>query len=326
MDFNDIIGHEKIKENLQSAIKNSSVTHSYLFEGPRSIGKEKLAKVLAKTLLCKASGAKPCNTCTSCIKFDSNNHPDFFIEEPQGDSFKKEQIEEIQRSMRMLPYEGKRKVYILNDVNKMTQEAQNSFLKTLEEPPAYVVIIMTVINSYSLLPTIISRCQMLKFTPMQNRKIEEALINMYGKSSHEARFIASFSNGIIGRAISLSQSDEFKKLRDDVISIIDSTINSDSFKVFSISEFFEDKKEIIEDILDIILIWFRDLLIYKETGDSRFLINMDKIDIVSSHCSKLPKQKIHDIIEVVRSTKDNIYSKVNYQLSIEVMLLKMQEV
>jgi len=326
MDFNDIIGHEQIIENLQNAIKHNSIAHSYLLEGPKSIGKEKLAKVLAKTLLCRANDISPCNVCASCVKFDSSNHPDFHIEEPQGGTFKKEQIEEIQRSMRLFPYEGRKKIYILKDIDKMTAMAQNSFLKTLEEPPDYVVIIMTVTNSYSLLPTIISRCQILKLTPIANNKIENALVNIYGSTAEEARLITSFSNGIIGKAINLSNSEEFKKLREDIISIISSTIDSDSFKIFSLSEFFTDKKDNIDDVLDMMLIWFRDILIYEETGNVNLLINMDKIDMIKTHCNKLSSHRVHDIIKLVQNTKDNIKAKVNYQLSIEVMLLKMQEV
>jgi len=325
MDFYDVIGHDGIIKNLQNTIKHKNISHSYLFEGPKAIGKVKLANVFAKTLLCEEQGIRPCNKCSSCLKFDSGNHPDFHIEGPDGDYFKKGQIEEIQRTMRMLPYEGIRKVYILEDVDKMTEEAQNSFLKTLEEPPAYAIIIMSTINSYSLLPTIISRCQLLKFTPVVNHKIERILIDKYSKSEEDAKFITSFSGGIIGKAIELSQSEVFRKLREDTIDVIDKALNGDKFKIFSLNGFFEENKGEIEDILDIIQIWFRDILLMKESSNSRFLINKDKIEILNSQCNKLSKDKIHDIIEVVRRTKDNIASKVNYQLSIEVMLLKIQE-
>lgn len=326
MDFTDIIGHEVIIKNLKQAIRNNNIAHSYLFEGPQSIGKKKLAKIFAKTLLCKSGGLEPCNKCSSCIKIDSGNHPDFYIISPEGNYFKKEQVDEIQRTMRMLPYEGVRKVYILEDIHKMTQEAENSFLKTLEEPPDYAVIIMTVINSYSILPTIVSRCQVVRFNSVDNKKIQDMLIHKFNKSKEEARFIASFSNGIVGKAINLAKSDEFKSLRKEVISTIDEILNSDRFRVFSISQFFEENKEYIEDILDMMTLWFRDLLIIKESGNSEFLINKDKIDILNSHCYKLSRNKIHDIIDMIARTKNNIFSNVNFQLAIEVLLLEMQEV
>lgn len=326
MDFNDIIGHEKIIESLKNAIKNNLVSHSYLFEGPKCIGKEKLARVFAKTLLCQKGGDSPCNTCPSCMKIESGNHPDFHVEYPDKDSFKKEQIEELQRTIRKIPLEANKKIYILDDVDKMTQQAQNSFLKTLEEPPGYATIILLATNSYSLLPTIVSRCQVVKFTSVEKHKIEKALINIYNRTEEQARFIASFSNGIIGRAIELSKSDDFKVLRDATIEKLNIIINGDKIKIFSVSEFFEQNKETIDEIMDIILLWYRDILIYKETGSIDFLINKDKINLISYQCQKLSKQKIMDIINVIRRTKDDIHSNVSFQLAMEVMLLKIQEV
>ncbi|WP_352420336.1 DNA polymerase III subunit delta' [Proteiniborus sp.] len=326
MDFNDIIGHEKIIESLKNAIRNNLVSHSYLFEGPKSIGKEKIARVFAKTLLCQKGGDSPCNTCPSCLKIESGNHPDFHVEYPDKDSFKKEQIEELQRTIRKIPLESNKKIYILDDVDKMTQQAQNSFLKTLEEPPGYAVIILLATNGYSLLPTIVSRCQVVKFTSVEKHKIEKALINIYNRTEEQARFISSFSNGIIGRAIELSKSDDFKLLRDETIEKLNIVINGDKLKAFSVSEFFEQNKELIDEIMDIILLWYRDLLIYKETGNIDFLINRDKTDLISCQCQKLSKQKIMDIIDVVNRTKDDIRSNVSFQLAMEVMLLKIQEV
>lgn len=326
MDFNDIIGHEKIIESLKNAIRNNLVSHSYLFEGSKSIGKEKLARAFAKTLLCRKEKDNPCNSCPSCMKIESGNHPDFHVEYPDKGSFKKEQIEELQRTIRKIPLETDKKIFILDDVDKMTQQAQNSFLKTLEEPPGHAVIILLTTNSYSLLPTIVSRCQVVKFTPVEKHKIEKVLINRYNKTEEQARFIASFSNGVIGKAIELSSSDEFKLLRDEVIEKLDIIINGDRLKAFSISEYFEKNKELIDEIMDIILLWYRDLLIYEETGKLDFLINKDKINSISYQCQKLSKQKIMDIIDVVRMTKDDINSNVSFQLAMEVMLLKIQEV
>lgn len=326
MDFNDIIGHERIIESLKNAINNDLVSHSYLFEGPKSIGKEKLAKVFAKTLLCHSQKDSPCNTCSSCLKFETGNHPDFYLERPEKDSFKKEQIENIQKTIREIPLESNKKVYIIDQADKMTQQAQNSFLKTLEEPPVYAVIILLATNGYSLLPTISSRCQIVKFTSIEKQKIENALINKLKLSEEHARFIASFSNGIIGKAIELSESDDFRNLRDDLIEKLDILINGDKLKAFTISEFFEKRKESIYEILDIMLLWYRDLIIYKETENTDILVNKDKIDLISDQCKKLSKYEILDIIDTVKKAKDDILSNVSYQLAIEVMLLKIQEV
>ncbi len=326
MDYNNIIGHENITNSLKNAVKNNNIAHSYLFEGPKSIGKTKVAKIFAKTLLCKEQGVIPCNKCSSCLKFDSGNHPDVHIRLGEGATFKKEQIEEIQKSIKILPYEGYRKIYILQDIDKITKQAQNSFLKTLEEPPAYVTILMTVTNSYSLLSTIISRCQVLKFTPVESGKIVKELIKTYEKSREEAEVITSFSNGIIGKAIEIAKSEEFKKIREEVISIISDALSSDKVQIFTLSEFFMKQKEYIEEILDIIMIWFRDVLFMKELGENKFIINKDKIEMLLSQSIKLPRGKIHSIIQTISKAKSNILANVNYELTIEIMLLEIQGV
>ncbi|KPU27508.1 DNA polymerase III delta prime subunit [Caloranaerobacter sp. TR13] len=325
MDFNDIIGHEQNILKLQNAIKNDSIAHSYIFEGPKSMGKKKLAMVFAKTLLCEEKGIEPCNKCHSCLKFDSGNHPDFDIINPEGNSIKREQIEKLLHSIRMLPYEGMRRVYVIEDAYKMTAEAQNSFLKTLEEPPEYAVIILITDKSRSLLPTIVSRCQGIKFSYVENEKIEKLLVDKYGCSKEEASFIASFSNGIVGKAVKLIQSEEFRKLRDDIIFAIDDIIYSDKFRIFSLSQTFVENKDNIEDILDLLTIWFRDIMIIKVAGDTRFIMNKDKIELIYKHSNTLSIEKVSDIIENIEKTKEDITSNVNFQLAIEVMLLKVQQ-
>lgn len=326
MDYSHIVGHEKIINSLKNAIKNDSVGHSYMFEGPKSIGKSKIAKVFAKTLLCKEEGVEPCNKCSSCLKFDSGNHPDLYIENTDGQSFKKDQIEELQKSIKTLPYEGRKKIFILENIDKITKQAQNSFLKTLEEPPMYVTILMTVTNSYSLLPTIVSRCQIFKLTPVESDKIKDVLINKLNKTPDESKIITSFSNGIIGKAIKLAESEEFNTRREEIISVIDNTLNGQKFNIFTLSDFFQKQKGNIEEILDMMMVWFRDVLFMKTLDENEFIINKDKLDVLSEQSFKITENKIYEITDAIRQTKENISSNVNYDLAIEVMLLKIQEV
>jgi len=326
MDFSDIIGQDKIINSLKNTIKNKSIGHGYIFEGPKGIGKSMMASAFAKTILCKERGIEPCNTCSSCIKFESHNHPDFHIEIPDGKSFKKEQIENIQREIRILPYEGNRKIFIIKDSDKMTTEAQNSFLKTLEEPPEDTIIIMTVENTRSLLPTIVSRSQSLKFSPVKENAIEIYLNNKYNIDREKSHVIAAFAGGNMGRAIEMCESDEFNEIREGLMNVIDNNISRDLFKSFTTSKFFEDNKDQIDEILDMMLIWFRDLLIYKETDNDKLIINRDKKELLKEQAFKLSMGRIHGIIDSIMETKDNIRANVNFQLSIELMLLNLQEV
>lgn len=325
MDYTDIYGHKNIINTLKKVVKNNSVSHAYLFSGQKGLGKKLVAKAFAKTLLCKTGNDIPCNKCSSCIKFDSGNHPDFYIETPLGESFKKEQIDNIQNNLKTLPYESKRKVFILDDCDKMTVAAQNSFLKTLEEPPEHSVIIMICINSYSLLPTISSRCQIIKFSLINSKEIEKAIIDRFNVDINESKFISNFSNGIIGKAFDL-YNNEFKKIRNELIDIIDYVMECDKFQVFSKVEYFENNKDNIYDIMDMTYIWFRDLVVLKESNLEDIIINKDKIDLLNKQVRKISRYKLYEILDTIKNTKDNLASKVNFTLSIEMMLLKFQEV
>lgn len=311
MNFDHIVGHEKIINNFKNAIDNKQIAHSYIFEGPRSIGKKTTALALARALLGQ--------------DFQTENQPDFFIIDNDDNTIKKEEIEELQKDIKVRPFAGNKKVYVICEAEKMTRSAQNSFLKTLEEPPDYASIILTSVNKNKLLRTIVSRCQLVSFNHVRSEKIEELLIDKYKKDEKDASFLASFSQGIVGRAINLSMDDKFSNLREETIEAIDTTITSSKEKIFTTSVFFEKNKDDIEEILDIMLFYFRDLAIYKEIRNDRHIINSDLMDKIKNHSNKLENKALHDIIQVILDTKENINLKVNFSLNIEIMLLEIQE-
>ncbi len=324
MDFNNVIGHERAIETLKRAIRNKSVSHSYLFEGEEGLGKKKVALIFAKTLLCKEGGEEPCNKCTSCIKFDGDNHPDLLVVGPEKGLIKKGEIEELIKSVATAPFESKRKIFIIDDSHKMSLEAKNALLKTLEEPPEYINIILISSSINNLLATILSRMQSIKFFPVESHKISDLLLTSYGKSKEEAGFIADFTKGSVGKSIELATTDDFFLKREEVIKLIDNLIRGDGTKAISSMNFFNDNKDDINQVLDIFLYYFRDLLIFKELGENRLLINKDKTAYMSKQ-SFIEIGRINDIIEKIQETKDNISRNINYQLSIETMLLYIQE-
>lgn len=324
MDYTNILGHERAIESLKRSVTNNTVSHSYLFEGEEGLGKKMVAYVFAKTLLCKEGKSEPCNKCVSCIKFDGGNHPDFFLIEPEKGLIKKGEIEDLIKSVSIFPFESKRKIFIIDDSHKMNPEGKNALLKTLEEPPSYVNIILISSSSNNLLPTILSRCQSIKFYPVKTSQIKDYLVRLYGKTIDEAKFVAHFTKGSVGKSIELSTSDDFFQMREEILKIIDSLIKGDKTKALSSMGFFNEKRENIEEVLDIFLYWFRDLLIYKEIGESELIINKDKLEYLSRQ-SFVDINTINDIIDKVQETKDNIRRNVNYQLSIETMLLNIQE-
>lgn len=320
MDFNKILGHEKQIEALKNSISNKSISHCYLFEGEKGLGKRNLALAFSKTLLCREGQAEPCNKCSSCIKFDSENHPDFKILSPEKGIIKKSEIEKLINSMATSPFESKRKVFIIDDCDMMRLESQNALLKTLEEPPEYINIILVTSSSSKLLPTILSRCQIIKFYPLDISKIIDLLMRDYGIDENRAKFIAGITKGSVEKSIELAESNSFFDKREEIIKIIDGLLKGDKTKALTSMDFFNENKENIEEILDIILYWFRDLLIYKEIGNTGLLINKDKIEILSKE-SFIDLNRINDIIYKVEDTKINIKRNVNFSLSIETMLL-----
>lgn len=324
MNFKQIIGHERAIETLKRTINKKTVSHSYLFEGEEGLGKKEIAYVFAKTLLCKEQGEEPCNHCTSCMKFDGGNHPDFVVIEPEKGLIKKGEIENLINSVARAPFESLRKIFIIDDSHKMNMEAQNALLKTLEEPPEYINLILITSSINNIMPTILSRCQRIKFYPIQSKIITDYLVNNFEKDQEEANFLADFSKGSIGKAIQLAQSNDFFVKRDECINLIDNLLRGDKTKALSSIGFFNDHKDDIEELIDIFLFWFRDLIIFKEIGESTLIVNKDRLDFLSKQ-SYVQIDKINDIIEKVQLTKDYINRNVNFQLSIETMLLNIQE-
>ena len=321
MDFDRIIGHERQIENLKNAINKNSVSHSYLFEGEEGLGKKKTALAFSKTLLCKGEKDQPCNICSSCIKFDSENHPDFKIIVPnKKGTIVIEEIEKIINAVSTSPFEGKRKVFVIDDSHAMNMEGMNTLLKTLEEPPSFMNIILVTSISNKLLPTILSRCQRIRFYPVENTKIMKLLEEEKSLDKDRSAFIADFAKGSIGKSIEIARSEEFFNRRNEVISIIDDILKGDETKGLSAVKFFNDNKDDIHGILDIMLYWFRDLLIYKEVGRTNLIINKDKLEILSKQ-SSIDFNKINDIMKKIENTRVNIKNNVNFALSIETMLL-----
>lgn len=171
MIFGDIIGNNNIKEELTKTLENNLIGHSYIFQGPEGVGKELFAKKFAKAILCMEN--RGCNKCKSCIMYDSSNHPDFMLLNEEEQIIKIDEIRELIKKVIEKPIISKRKVYIINAADKMTKDAQNCLLKTLEEPPEYMTIILISSNENLLLTTIKSRCTKISFNVLTNDEIKQ---------------------------------------------------------------------------------------------------------------------------------------------------------
>lgn len=316
-----IIGHEKQRNYLKRTIDNEKITHSYLFEGPEGIGKKKIAIEFAKEILCTSSDIRPCCECSSCIKIETNNHPDFNLIEADKGIIRKSQIDEIVQGAWTAPFESSKKIYVINDSHLMNVESMNGLLKTLEEPPEFMVMILISHDSEKLLPTIISRCQRMTFNPIRENEIVKFLVETKDLNEKRAEFIGSLSLGSLMLAEYILEDENFLINRDKLIKLLGGLQKGDRRMAYLGHEMLKDDEDNLNLLLDFMIYWFRDLAIYKETRDNKIIINKDKEEEISEQSLNMGFGEINDIIENIGKTKKNIASNVNLDLSLEMMFL-----
>ena len=325
MSFKDIIGQEGAIKILQSAIKNNRLSHAYLFVGPDGVGKGLTAKTLAKALNCQKGDIDSCDECRNCIRIDLDKYPDVKMIKPIGTSIKIEEMRKIRREASFKPLEGRKKVYIIQEASTMTQPAANSLLKTLEEPQGETLFILTTSNIHGLLPTIISRCQLIRFKPLSTKVVEDFLIKKEGVIKDEAYMASNLSEGSLGKAIGIARSEQ-KELRNRVIDLIAKITLKDVEEVFKTAREFIQDRDQIPFILSVLSSWYRDLFVFKEAEDPSSLVNMDKKEEIEREIEKYSKEEIEEVLSLILRTIDYIKRNVNPQLAIETLLLKIGEI
>lgn len=309
MYFRNIIGQEFAKKYLTNSINNNKLSHAYMFEGIDGIGKKKLADELCKILLNSEN---------------IDNSPDYINIYPDGNSIKIAQIRKLQTDIIIKPHKDY-KLYILNDAEKMTIEAKNALLKTLEEPPEYAIMILITSNKDALLDTIKSRCEILKFLPISLFDLKEYLIKT-GVEEQRAQLLATFSRGSIKKALELSESAEFAVMRDDIQSYIQTILDRNIVEILEIPGQMDKYKSEIINILDMVINYFRDIMLLKEKVDKSMIINSDKITFVQNMGKKISYSQVSKIIDIIEETKKKIRSNCNFNISIQVMALNIYEV
>lgn len=325
--FNDIIGHEKVREHLQNAIKFNKISHAYIINGTQGIGKNMLADVFSKTVQCEKNGIEPCNECHSCIQADSNNHPDIIRithEKPASigvDDVRGQLVGDIQ----IRPYSSRYKIYIIDDADKMTMQAQNAVLKTVEEPPEYGIIIMLTENADSLLPTILSRCIRLDLTPVNSVLIQDYLIAKFRIPDYEARFAASFANGCVGRAESIIASDSFIQMKDSALHLLRYASQMTVTELIGAVKNTVGYKNSIDDYLDLLAMWYRDVLMFKSTNDANLLIFKDELKTIRRQASLSSYEGIQDIITALDKAKKRLRANVNFELVMELLFMTIKD-
>lgn len=294
--FDELIGNNKAKETLEKTIQNKHILHSYLFIGPEGIGKKQFAIRFSKAILCTEED-KPCGKCKSCIELEGNNNPDFELIESDG-KIKIEQIRMMQNKIAEKPIISGRKVYLIDNSDTMTQEAQNCLLKTLEEPPEYITIILIASNENKILNTIKSRCSKVNFQKIDDVEIKEYISKNIPNLSVNDNMLKMYG-GSVAKAINLQDKIDIYEKVEEVAKKLES---KDLLEVFSESEVLYKEKEEIKNILE----YMNLLFLEKIKEDSK-------------------RQNYLNAIRIVEKVKKNLEANSNYDMSIDKLLLEIWE-
>ncbi|MCM8709654.1 DNA polymerase III subunit delta' [Clostridium sp. SYSU_GA19001] len=311
MKLDEIIGHENIIKQVNKSIAMGMFSHAHLIVGEDGIGKSLIAKGIALKLLGKD------------IDKEYADIKEFRVPHNKQSIGIKDVVESIIDEINKKPYEGDKKVIIIYEANKMTTEAQNAFLKTIEEPPKGVFIILLSEKLEGILETIKSRCQIHKLQRLNFNEMHSFLNKRYPNlSSKEVKSIIAFSDCIPGRAEKFIEDKAFKEIRDKTLSILMDINNKKPREFLKYEEFFIKYKGDWQEVLTWILSYIRDIMVYKETGSEVLIMNLDKIDNIKDAASMFSFNRLNDIIEVVNETRQRLERNVNTSLTFSSMLFK----
>ena len=323
MSFNAIEGHEKPITILKRALANKTLAHAYLFSGERGIGKKMTALALAAAVNCENAGPDGgCGVCPACRKIAASGHPDVHILVPDGDEIKIDQIRQTQSNLSLKPFEGTKKVLIMDGAENMNPASSNAFLKTLEEPPGDVLIILITSMPQSLLPTIRSRCQEIRFHPLPRDLLATALMNRRGLSGEDAWFLAALAQGSMGLGLEMNIERE-KVMRDEVMELWSGLGSMSPAEVLAQAEALARDRDRFDRLLDIGVEWLRDVLVYRNTGNVHLLVQGRARDRQQDWGERFSVPGMLTDLDLLFSSRRLLDRRVSAQLVAENLLLKL---
>lgn len=343
--FRDIIGQEAAVEHLQNAIRTGEVSHAYLLCGDKGSGKRLLAGVFAATLQCETRGEEDnsggeqpveelierCGHCHSCAQVETGNQPDIITvtHEKKSSSDKRTDlsVDDIRRMVSdvpVKPYSSPYKIYILPDADRMTVQAQNALLKTLEEPPAYAVVILLATSVSPFLPTVLSRCVTLMLRPVPEEKVLRYLQSRSGISDERARILSRFAAGSIGRALELSESEAFGELHDRTVDLLRGLPGKTSYDLIQFAKEVTKEKEDVQEFLTLARSWYRDVLVYLETRQADCLIFGGEVQYIIEAAMRSSREKLARVNAAFETAERQMRYNTNLELILEVLLLELR--
>lgn len=323
--FKDVVGHKNIIQYISSAVTSGKVSHAYILNGERGSGKKLLAKLFAMSLQChdREDDGDPCGKCQSCKQAVNGNQPDIiYVKHEKPNTISVDDIRtQVNNDIVVKPYSSRYKIYIIPEADLMSVQAQNAILKTIEEPPEYAVILLLTENAESMLPTIRSRCVMLKLRNIKDQLVKKYLMEQLMIPDYKADVCVAFAQGNIGKAAMLANSEYFNEIKEEVIHLLR------NIKEMQVEELVEAVKKSmtykmeIGDYLDMIAIWYRDVLIYKATKNVDKVIFADQIKYIKEQASKSSYEGIENILDALEKAKARLKANVNFELTMDLLLL-----
>lgn len=327
MNFQEVIGQEHITGHLQSAIRAGKVSHAYLLQGEAGSGKKTLARIFAAALQCEEQGIEPCGRCQSCRQAMSGNHPDIRTITHEKAAIGVDDIRlQLNQDIMIKPYSRPYKVYLIEDAETMTEQAQNAMLKTIEEPPEYAVILLLTVNAKRLLPTVLSRCTQLSLRPVPKTAIRRLLCENYGIAPHMAELAADFADGVPGRAIGYAASESFVVKKDEVLRVLRRMPEATAEELYRTAKDWAGRKAELPELLAMMNLWFRDVLVVKAAGEKGGILFREEQNELFRQAERLSYRRIEEIGTAIEQLQQRMNANVNLELASELLLLTIKGV
>lgn len=327
--FSEIIGQDIVVSHLQNALRTGGVSHAYILNGAKGSGRHMIARSFSAALLCEnpreeGEWTEPCGQCLSCIQAAAGSNPDLItLEREKENSIGVGDIRRMRTDVQIKPYSADHKIYIIPDAEKMTTAAQNALLKTLEEPPAYAVILLLADGTDAFLPTIMSRCVTLPLRPVPEKAVEDCLKKRFEAKEDRARLCARFSGGSIGRAALLLENENFANLREKTILLLEKIEKTNAAQLASFAKETVTEEE-TQDLIDLILTWNRDILVCRSTHSTENLIFTDEVQYIIEAAQTTSWRGLQTAAEAVFRARRRLFSNVNAELTLQMMLLEIR--
>ena len=345
--FESIIDQDRPIRILTTFLQNGTIPHALLFTGIQGVGKESAAVAFAMACNCVRGSSgnnsdwgntrtpdrhrianrplttNPCGHCKSCRKIEAQNHPDIIRVKPSGLFIKIDQIRALCQTLAMRPYEASMRVVIISDAQAMNPAAGNALLKVLEEPPVRTILILIATHTSDLLPTIVSRCEHVRFMPISRNKLESVLVRMHGLDPADAMIIATMAGGSLKSALRMHAANWINR-RNWLVNELDSISTGPVNRLLAFAEQLTNDKDAIPDALEVMKSWLRDLVIEQINPDK--IINRDLAENLQHASRKMSIDSLLEKIDTIQSTQNAIQAGTNLRLALEAMVLKLARV